>query len=48
MENIMKYVDRFPIEFQAVFVSDIELMKEKLCETKAMISWKVKNGDLHI
>jgi hypothetical protein len=48
MENIMKYVDRFPIEFQAVFVSDIELMKEKLCETKAMIDWKVRNGDLHI
>jgi hypothetical protein len=48
MKNVMKYVARFPIEYQALFVSDIEIGQPDLCETSAMIDWKIQNGDLHV
>jgi MoxR-like ATPase len=48
IHNIMKWVNRTGMEYQAVFVSDIENMKPELCETTAMVEWQVENGDLHI
>lgn len=48
MDNIMVYIRKFPIEFQALFVHDIEQIKPDCMETKAYIRWIEKNGDLAI
>jgi DNA polymerase III delta prime subunit len=46
MDNIMRYVRKWPIEFQALFIHDIEQMKPSCMETKSYVKWVEKNGDL--
>ncbi|MFQ5771431.1 MAG: ATP-binding protein, partial [bacterium] len=46
--NIMAWIGKLPIEFQALYVSDIETMKNKLVETRPIIDWKIEHGSLRI
>nr|NIV13252.1 ATP-binding protein [Fodinibius sp.] len=47
-KNIMQYISRFPIEFQAVFIHDVKKMKPEYQETKPFVDWCVRNGDKHL
>ena len=43
LDRIMKYTDRLPVEFQAVFVRSATRRDKKLTGTKSYMNWCVKN-----
>ena len=45
IDNLFIYMDRLPIEYQVVIVSNLITMKPELTSSKAYIDWCVKNPD---
>ena len=45
IDNLFVYMDRLPIEYQVVIVSNLITMKPELTSSKAYIDWCVKNPD---
>jgi len=47
-ENIVKYVERLPAEFQILFMKDVKLINEDLQKTGVYINWASKNHNIYI
>jgi hypothetical protein len=45
-DKIMAYVERFPIDFQAVYVSATTRRDNKLCSTAAYTRWLSRNASV--
>lgn len=46
MPRIMKYIERMPVEFQAVFIRSTIRRDSKLTGTKAYMDWAIKNQEV--